>query len=178
MRKKTRCEVAVIQPLDELEQSTRLDVLSWIDSGVDICRITKPATPPKHLISYFVLVDNEHILLVDHINAELWLPTGGHVEPGEHPQATVLREAYEELSIEAEFLYDKPLFLSIVDTVGITAGHTDVCLWYALRGDRNANYTFDESEFRKIKWFHKDDVPFDQTDAHMRRFLAKLYPES
>ncbi len=172
-----RNEIALIEPRDTLEKTTRREVLSWIDSGVEICRISKPATPPKHLISYFVLVDDEHILLVDHINAELWLPTGGHVEQGEHPKATALREANEELSIQGEFLYERPLFLSTVDTVGKTAGHTDVCIWYALRGSRNSKYRIDQTEFRGIKWFHKDDVPIEHTDPHMRRFLAKLYPE-
>lgn len=109
-----------------------MDVLSWIDSGVELCRLEKPAVPPKRLLSYFAVVDNEHILLVDHINVELWLPTGGHVEPGEHPGITVLREAKEELSMEADFLHDKPLFLTVTETVG----HIDVSIWYTLRGGR------------------------------------------
>jgi 8-oxo-dGTP diphosphatase len=175
MREKIKTEIELIEPLDELEALTKADVLAWIDSGVEICRLEKPATPPKHLISYFALIDGEHMLLVDHINAELWLPTGGHVEPGEHPRTTVLREAREELSIEGVFLKEQPLFLTITDTVGKTAGHTDVSLWYALRGDRAAELSFDESEFRNVRWFHKDDVPLARTDRHMARFLAKLY---
>ncbi len=167
----------LIEPIDELELESRLDVLSWIDSGVEICRMEKPATPPKHLISYFALVDGQHILLVDHIDAELWLPTGGHVEPGEHPRTTVIREAKEELSIECEFLSAGPLFLTINETVGKTAGHTDVSLWYVLRGDRQAKLAFDQSEFCGVKWFHKDDVPLHRTDKHMGRFLRKLYAQ-
>ena len=177
MRAEIRKEVELIEPLDELEQASRIDVLSWIDSGVEICRLEKPAVPSKHLISYFVVVDGEHILLVDHINAELWLPTGGHVEPGEHPRTTALREAKEELSIDGEFLKDRPLFLTITETVGKTAGHTDVSIWYALRGDRATELVFDTSEFLGIRWFHKDDVPLDRTDRHMERFLMKLYPQ-
>jgi ADP-ribose pyrophosphatase YjhB (NUDIX family) len=177
MREEIRSEVELIEPMDELEEFSKADVLAWIDSGVEICRRAKPATPPKHLISYFALIDGEHILLVDHINAELWLPTGGHVELGEHPRTTVLREAREELSIEGVFLKDQPLFLTITETVGKTAGHTDVSIWYALRGDRAAEVVFDPSEFRKVRWFHKDDVPLGRTDKHMARFLEKLYPQ-
>ncbi len=175
-RAEIRKEVERIEPLDELEHASRMDVLSWIDSGTEICRLEKPATPPKHLISYFAVVDGEHILLVDHINAELWLPTGGHVEPGEHPRTTALREAKEELSIDGEFLRDQPLFLTITETVGKTAGHIDVSIWYALRGDRFAELVFDTSEFHSVRWFHKDKVPLDRTDKHMERFLKKLYP--
>jgi 8-oxo-dGTP diphosphatase len=176
MRAEIRKEIELVEPLDELEQASKIDVLSWIDSGVEICRLEKPAVPPKHLISYFAVVDGEHILLVDHINAELWLPTGGHVEPGEHPRTTALREAKEELSIDGEFLQDQPLFLTITETVGKTAGHTDVSIWYALRGDRSAELVFDASEFLGVRWFHRDDVPLDRTDKHMERFLKKLYP--
>ena len=48
--------------------------------------MVKPATPPKHLVSYVVPTDPEtgDILLVDHRNAQLWIPPGGHVDPGEH----------------------------------------------------------------------------------------------
>ena len=175
MRAEIRKEVELIQPLDMLEQESILNVLAWIDSGAQVCRLEKPATPPKHLVSYFVLVDDDHLLLVDHINAELWLPTGGHVEPGEHPRDAALREAREELSIEAGFSKEGPVFVTITETVGKTAGHTDVSLWYLLRGDRSTKLNFDDSEFHDARWFHKNDVPLDRSDRHMSRFLQKLY---
>ncbi len=175
MRAEIRKEIELIDPLDELERASKIDVLAWIDSGAEICRLKKPATPPKHLISYFAVVDGDHILLVDHINAELWLPTGGHVEPGEHPRTTALREVQEELSMDGEFLEDRPLFLTITQTVGKTAGHTDVSVWYALRGDRTVDLVFDASEFHDVRWFHKDAVPPERADKHMGRFLRKLY---
>lgn len=175
MRSEIRKEIDLIEPMDDLERASKVDVLAWIDSGVEICRLQKPDIPPKHLISYFAVVDGEYILLVDHINAELWLPTGGHVDPNEHPRATVLREAKEELSIDGEFLNEHPLFLTLTETVGKTAGHTDVSIWYTLRGDRFAPLEFDGSEFLAVRWFHKDDVPLGRTDQHMARFLKKLY---
>jgi len=175
LRKDIRSEIARIDPLDELERTTQSAVLAWVDSGVELCRLRKPDVPPQHLIAYFVVVDGEHLLLVDHINAELWLPTGGHVEPDEHPRTTVLREAREELSIDGEFLAQEPLFLTRTRTVGKTAGHTDVSLWYLLRGDRTFDLVFDQTEFLRVRWFHKDAIPHDRTDPNMARFLLKLY---
>ncbi len=174
MRNEIRNEVESIHPVDELEEQAKQDVLAWIDSGVQLCRIQKPDIPLKHLISYFVVVDGDYLLLVDHINAELWLPTGGHVEPGEHPRTTVQREAMEELSIEAEFL-DVPLFLTITETVGKTAGHTDVSIWYTLQGDRSKTIEYDQSEFYSVRWFHKDEAPLDRTDPELGRYLKKLF---
>jgi hypothetical protein len=84
-----------------------------------------------------------------------------------------LREAKEELAIEGEFLKEGPVVVTVTETVGKTAGHTDVSLWYVLRGDRRANLKFDDSEFHEVRWFHKKDVPLDRTDKHMSRFLKK-----
>jgi 8-oxo-dGTP diphosphatase len=94
-----RQEIAAVNPGDDVEKRCQQDVLAWLDSGAALCRTRKPATPDKHLVSYFVVVDSSQhaVLLVDHRKAQLWLPTGGHVEPGEHPRMTVRREANEEL---------------------------------------------------------------------------------
>jgi 8-oxo-dGTP diphosphatase len=177
MRTAIRREIEVIEPFDATEADHKADVLRWIDSGAELCRIQKPATPPKHLIAYFVVVDGEHVLLVDHINAGLWLPSGGHVEPGEHPRDTVQRECLEELGIEARPLRDEPVFLTVTTTVGRTAGHTDVSLWYVLQGERSRTLTFDESEFNGVRWFHRTVIPFERADPCMRRFLDKLFPQ-
>lgn len=174
MRSKIHSEVLAIEPCDELEAEHIADVCDWIDSGAELCRLQKPATPFKHLVSYFVVVDGDHILLVDHKNAQLWLPTGGHVEPGEHPWNTVIREAEEELQMDATPLFDRPLFLTVTSTVGLTAGHTDVSLWYVLKGDRKLPIRYDEQEFNSVKWFHVSEVPLERSDPHMDRFLRKL----
>lgn len=175
VRATIRQEVERIEPLDGREACAKNEVLRWIDSGAELCRVAKPATPPVHLVSYFAMADGEYLLLVEHINAGLWLPTGGHVEPHEHPRETVRREAEEELSIVAEFLVEGPLFLTITETVGNTAGHTDVSLWYVLKGDRAAPLDYDRSEFHRVEWFHRRRVPLERTDPEMKRFLLKLY---
>lgn len=174
MRGAIRAEVSSIEPFDALERAHREDTLAWIDSGVELCRVHKPATPPKHLVSYFVLVDGDHVLLVDHKKAQLWLPTGGHVEPGEHPRLTVVRELAEELGLELKEAVGAPLMLTVSETVGTTAGHTDVSLWYVLNGDRHAPLKFDIEEFYAVQWFRFEEAPTFRSDPHLSRFLAKL----
>lgn len=175
MRQAIRQEITAITPFDDQERDTQQEVLEWIDSGIELCRLSKPATPPKHLVAYFAVVDGDHLLLVDHINAELWLPTGGHVDPGEHPRDTALREAKEELGLVGEFLIEAPILLTSTETVGKTSGHTDVSIWYALKGQRSMALQYDHSEFNAVRWFHRDEVPMDRTDPEMGRFLKKLY---
>lgn len=173
MRNAIREEVASIEPFDALERAHCEDVLSWIDSGADLCRTRKPATPPKHLVSYFVLLDCDHLLLVDHRNAQLWLPSGGHVEPAEHPRATVVRELREELGLELSCEVAAPLMLTVSETVGVTAGHTDVSLWYVVETDRRAALEFDREEFHCVRWFHFSEAPVSRSDPHLKRFLEK-----
>lgn len=174
MRQRIRDEVASIAPLDAAERDDRSRCLAWIDSGADLCRLARPATPPMHLVAYFAVVDDGHVLLVDHRNARLWLPTGGHVEPDEHPRTTVARELREELGFSAPHPIGPPLLVTITTTVGLTAGHTDVSLWYVVRGSRTQAIDHDASEFAAVRWFRFDDVPLGRTDPHMGRFLHKL----
>jgi ADP-ribose pyrophosphatase YjhB (NUDIX family) len=173
-RQAVREEIASIEPFDDLERAHLQDALAWVDSGAELCRIQKPAIPPQHLVSYFVLVDHEHVLLVDHKNAQLWLPSGGHVEPGEHPRATVVRELQEELGLETSSPPGAPLMLTISETVGVTAGHTDVSLWYVVNADRGSPLEFDTEEFHAVRWFRCSEAPLSRSDPHLGRFLRKL----
>lgn len=168
--------VRAIQPYDDLEAEHIRATLRWIASGAPLCRLQKPDVPPQHLVSYFILLDptSQQVLLVDHRKSGLWLPSGGHVEPDEHPHATVEREAQEELRIAAQFFLPDPLFLTVTPTVGQTAGHTDVSLWYVLFGDCQQSLDYDRGEFVQIAWFPLSSLPSERTDPHLGRFAAKL----
>lgn len=181
MKQDIRDEIAGIVPFDALEKEHLTDALQWIDSGANIFRIAKPDKPPKHLVSYFVLIDPEQrsLLLGDHILAQLWLPSGGHVQLNEHPKETVIREAQEELGQRAVFLRNnqKPFFVTVNQTVGLSAGHTDVSLWYLLRGNIHEPISFERREFNDMTWFTFEEILASHPaifDRHMHRFIQKL----
>ena len=182
MRAVVRAIVSEIAPLDPLEAEHRADALAWIDSGLDIFRSAKPATPPKHLVSYCVLVDADRrrVLLVDHRDAQRWLPTGGHIDPGEHPVAAARREMHEELGIRPDFhpaIGDVPLLVTVTDTGGLSAGHTDVSLWFAFDGSGDRSLSPDAGEFVDTRWWKFDDIahgPETRFDPHLPRFVSKL----
>jgi len=165
---------------DHLEQMHLEETKAWVESGAPLFRIKKPDVPNKHLVSYFLLFDfdAQKVLLVDHKKAQLWLPTGGHVEVDEHPKQAVIRECKEELGVDAEFFYEHPIFLTSTETVGLTAGHTDVSLWYVLKGDHRQKYHYDQEEFNAVQWFELDRIPFGRSDPHMKRFIEKLKTNS
>lgn len=178
MRSAVRKIIEDIQPFDDLEKSHRGNALKWIDSDANIFRITKPDNPPKHLVSYFVLFDKKQkkILLVDHIDAQKWLPSGGHVEVDEHPKRTVEREIMEELGQKACFLDESPLFITETATVGESGGHTDVSLWFLLEGEAQKKIMHDQEEFMECKWFTIQEIlemDVNKLDPHMYRFIKK-----
>ncbi|WP_040813234.1 NUDIX domain-containing protein [Nocardia concava] len=170
--------VAGIDPHDELEQRHIAQTLEWLGSTDDIFRRAKPATPSPHLVSYVVLVDptERGIFLGQHRLAGLHLPMGGHVEPGEHPLTTARREAVEELRIDPNFdvVGEDPLFLTRTTTVGRTAGHIDISLWYLIRGTRTHQYPLDPTEFDGGQWWDLNPEGFPETDPHLPRFVRKL----
>ena len=174
MRRQIRDEFTSISPFDQREQDDLAAALAWIDSGAELCRLAKPATPAIHLVSYFVVIDGGHLVLVDHRNAQRWLPPGGHVEPGEHPRTTVERELLEELGFTAPHPVGAPIFVTASTTVGLTAGHTDISLWYLIHASRRQPIVFDEHEFSDVRWFPFDGVPQARSEPHLQRFLAKL----
>jgi 8-oxo-dGTP diphosphatase len=182
MREIVRQLVDAIVPVDSAETEHQLDVLRWLDSTDGIFRTAKPATPPKHLVSYCVLVDtdNQGVLLVDHRDAQRWLPTGGHVEVDENPVDTATREILEELGVEPTFhrsIGAKPLMVTVTRTQGRSEPHTDVSLWFVFDGSPKDVLTPDEAKFVDAKWWAFDDVLDDRPmafDPHLPRFISQL----
>jgi 8-oxo-dGTP pyrophosphatase MutT (NUDIX family) len=170
-----------IEPWDHLEDEHRRSMAAWIAEGAPLYRTRKPDVPPKHLVSYVVVMDErrEELLLVAHRKAGLWLPAGGHVEPGEDPWHTAARECHEELRIQAEpttVAGTRPFFVTVTRTRG-PGQHTDVSLWYLVQAQSEAITWFDTGEFDGIRWLSFDQVlaePAKTLDPHMQRFTRKL----
>jgi 8-oxo-dGTP diphosphatase len=171
--------VAKVTPLDIVETDHIADTLQWLEGTDDVFRRSKPALPERHLVSYVVILDRDNfdVLLVDHVNAGLFLPPGGHVEPDEHPAVTARRECREELGIEATFSENStPAFVTVATTVGLDAGHTDVSLWFISDGSRSLKMTLDQVEFRGSRWWTLEEVMSAtgrQFDPHFHRFMTK-----
>lgn len=178
-----RALVEGLTPMDALEARHRAECLTWLAGTDDIFRREKPRTPSPHLVAYFLVRDEADgsVLLVDHVKAGRWLPSGGHVEPGEHPVETVRREVVEELGVPAVFsprFGERPALLTVTETVGRPEErHTDVSLWFVLSGSRDQALTPDPDEFRDVRWWTPQEVVAAQPttlDPHMGRMMAKL----
>jgi 8-oxo-dGTP diphosphatase len=171
-----------VRPVDGQEASDQAGIVGWIESEAPLFRTAPPATPPKHLVSYFVPLDaaDRSVLLGDHVKSGLWLPPGGHVEDGEDPRRTVEREASEELGLRARFHPraggDRPFFLTATPTRG-EQSHVDVSMWFVLECGRDAEIRPDPREFRSVRWYNIDEQlewSADAFDPQMTRFIRKL----
>lgn len=175
MRQTIALIIERIVPLDTREQEHQKAILNWISSGEEIFRIKRPDIPNQHLSTYAVLVDfdREQVLLTEHKKSGLWLPGGGHVDYGENPKDTAVRELAEEFSIKGTPLTEHPFFVAITPTVGPTAGHVDVGLWFVFLQNSSIRIDYDLSEFASIRWFPWSDLPHN-VDKDMGRFMQKL----
>lgn len=186
MGSRTSADIALLieglTPSDESEAEHQADALAWLGSTDDIFRRIPPKKPPKHLVAYFLLHDPvaRSVLLVHHRKAELWLPTGGHVEVGEDPIETVRRETLEELGVPAVFADPRarPVFVTVTETTGAPdSRHIDVSLWYLLNGVRSDVLHPDEREFAAARWWTRAEVDAadpEVLEPHLVRFLAKV----
>ncbi|PWJ25191.1 NUDIX domain-containing protein [Branchiibius hedensis] len=177
MRETVRSAVAAIAPIDVLAGEHIRDALTWIDSGADLFRVERPATPSPHLVSYFVPIDTTRrtLLLEEHLRSGLWLPPGGHVEVDEDPRDAVRRECLEELGVEARFLAAGPLLVTITDTTREV--HTDVSLWYAIALSQDEPMRIDTREMASVRWFSfAEATGLDPmtTDPHLARFVSAI----
>jgi 8-oxo-dGTP diphosphatase len=169
--------IRAMVPLDGVEAAGQADALGWIASGVEIYRRVKPAIPPKHLVVYAVIVDPalRRTFLIEHRKAGRWLPTGGHVDAGEHPFSAAKRELLEETGSILPAFSEWPLLLTVQETVGDRIErHTDVTLWYTFTAEPGESFTLDASECGKGEWFDAAMLSRIDCDPHLARFMRKL----
>jgi len=162
--------IASITPYDQLEKDHIENICDWISSNANIFRIKKDALPPKHLVSYTLIIDPdwEKVLLFDHKKAKLMLPSGGHIEINEIPLIAAKRELKEELGYSLETYSpdnketEAPFFVTVTKTVEISEPHTDVSLWYLFKWDANKSFTSKwaeyDQEFDDFHWLSFDDI--------------------
>ena len=115
------------------------------------------------------IVFDRKVLLHKHKKLHIWLPPGGHIDPGEDPNEAAIREAKEETGLDIELVgesrqYDSPFgsrdivpprFLNrhYYDT-SRTHEHVNLAYFARARSD-DARH---EIEGMEIRWFTREEL--------------------
>ena len=62
----------------------------------------------RHFTATGFVVNKKSVLLHWHNKLSMWLPPGGHIEPGEDPEQAIIREVLEETSLVVKVINTGP----------------------------------------------------------------------
>lgn len=143
-------------------------------------RIAKNTTYLKHdgVDDHFcvsvLLVDlvKQRVFLGHHIKSDHWLGAGGHMEPGETPLLTAIRETKEELGLDlADFkLYNLTHFDDV--NRNLCREHFDFFFYHEF--DSGHDVKADPSEFHTATWIPFEKVLSKKLMPRYRSAIQKL----
>ena len=115
-------------PVDERERDS---IETFLRLAPGLARPFDEHADPVHITASAVLVSDagDKVALHLHKRLGMWLQPGGHVEPGESPAESALREAREEIGVPVRHRVDDGLFFHI-DVHPGPKGHTHLDLRY------------------------------------------------
>ncbi len=126
----------------------------------------------RHFTVTGFVVREGRTLLLWHRKNRLWLPPGGHVDPGEEPEGAVLREIEEETGLTARivptgpsYAFDSPpqvarpaaILLEDIDEPGRFHQHIDLIYFCAPEGPADAPVTD-----HTARWLDRDQLAADE----------------
>lgn len=119
---------------------------------------TKKEGNGRHLCSFFLPYDAAKgmIYLGHHKKADDWIPPGGHMEPGEMPYDTAIREMKEELDYTITRDMVEPWNLSVKPINQPARGcmaHYDI--WHIVHMPKT-EFIYDKREYYGASWFPVD----------------------
>lgn len=130
-------------------------------------RLTRDDNAESHFCVYFLPYDpsRQAVLLGHHKKADSWIAPGGHIDAGELPEETLLREIAEEMGITVTLPELSPPFLltqTLIDKPGQPCRvHFEV--WYVFETMRR-DFTLDADEFYDAEWLGMDAARARVTD--------------
>lgn len=114
------------------------------------------------------LIKNRKILLIHHKKLNMWLPPGGHVDEGETPDETLLREFKEELGINVylknivrtnfEFPIIKECAVPFYTNAHSVGDHVHYCNYYLCSQKEESKININSKEINKYDWFSEIDL--------------------
>jgi len=138
--------------------------------------------------------DNNKALMIFHKKLQLWLPAGGHIDDGELPHETVVREIFEETGLKAKIINAaEEITVDNIRESQVPSPRWILQEFIPAYKDKDAHYHYDflyhlqaesldlnpaEQEIEDIGWFSLDELLASNTTnatKDMYRILFTAY---
>lgn len=117
----------------------------------------------------------QKILLIYHKRFQNWIQPGGHLRPGETPEAGAIRQAFEETGVKVKLLKNKPF---IIEEYNNFVGHIIDYQYVAVPVEDNQPLVNSEESFT-LDWFSLEELEhipvFPDVKTKARMFLTPGY---
>ena len=147
------------------------------------------------------IVEDDKVLLIKHRKLGMWLPPGGHVDEGEIPPETAVREALEETGLEVELLPFEELWIDRWNASSVIRPFLCLSEQIPAHGTEPAHIHYDQiyvgrvaggeliqntRETDDIQWFEINEIEqlvgdkdiFEETKESIRVILKKVSEHS
>ncbi len=149
----------------------------------------------KHFTASALIINKEgKILLVNHKKLGVWLYPGGHIEEGETPDETVVREVKEETGLDIKIIGSRDNNLSDLETdvsvlhqpyvilcekINGTNEHYHIDLVYLceIKCEDNIEIYYNHRESRSIGFFGLEDLDNIKLFPNFRKLIEKVLKE-
>ena len=173
-----RQEIETFRPGCEQEEKDRQELLSWLDSGVDIY---SRACNTAHLTAsaWVVSPDREQVLMIYHNIYRSWAWMGGHADGMEDLRAVAEKEVREECGLEELTALSDGIFSLEVLTVDghekrghYVSSHLHLNVTYLFEADPSAPVFIKPDENSGVAWIPTGEVAAKVTEPWM---TARIY---
>lgn len=128
---------------------------------------------PRHCTASAMIVGVRGLILHKHKKLKVWIQPGGHIDFGESPWQSSIREAEEETGLSVSHPAEGPTLLHISCHLAGAHFHLD-SQYLLISDDQDPNPP--EGESQEIGWFELDDARriADRSMAEVLGVLSKL----
>ena len=152
---------------DRREAASKTRFLAELD------RLERPfdeSADPTHVTVSAIVVGPRGVILHRHRRLHRWLQPGGHVDPGEKPEQTVVRECLEETGLVVTHPSGGPVLIHL-DVHPAANGHVHLDLRYLVEGPDEEPHPA-PGESQDVAWFTWENAGEMADDALMGALSA------
>ena len=185
MKEKLIEQIRNYVPVNEQEQTDRLSLLRWLESGEDIS-VRDNLIGHLTASAWVVTPDRTRVLMAFHKLYNSWAWLGGHADGSFDLAAVAEREAREESGLqEVKLVSNDILSLEVLTVNGhekkgkYVPSHLHLNCTYLLEADPDAPIRIKEDENSQVGWIDFVDIEGKSTEPwFVERICSKLSQKS